>query len=202
MFGLDISHHQGTIDFNELLTNDPKVDFIFMKATQGVGFSDSKLKHNASEAAKAGIPIGYYHYATLNSTNVVQDARDEANYFVSIIMGCPKPDLPLVLDIEENKANLTKDLVEKWIHEFFITLESRGYSDYILYSYTPFLDANLSKYHSLGVVKLWIAAYVNKPKPKLPRGWDKYHIWQYSAKGKVKGISGDCDLNKTLVGIL
>jgi GH25 family lysozyme M1 (1,4-beta-N-acetylmuramidase) len=80
-------------------------------------------------------------------------------------------------------------------------LELRGYSNYILYSYTSFLDANLPKYHKLGGVKLWIAAYVNKPKPMLPRGWDKYHIWQYSAKGKIKGILGDCDLNKTLVPI-
>ena len=60
-FGIDISHHQGNVDFAKVATNVPKVDFIYIKATEGVGTIDSKFYVNAENAAKQSIPIGYYH---------------------------------------------------------------------------------------------------------------------------------------------
>lgn len=201
MFAIDLSHHNGQIDFFEVIKNDPKVDFIYLKASQGVGYVDPKLKANALAVHEQDIPIGYYHYASLNTMDVVQDAKAEAQFFMDTIRPLPLPNLPLVLDIEENKANVPKDKVLLWIKTFFEKLSTSGYSDYVLYSYASFLDSNLPKDHGLGNVRLWIAAYVNLAKPKLPRGWDKYHIWQYSAKGKVKGVPTDCDINKTLINI-
>ncbi len=199
MFAVDLSHHNGDVVFPQVLSNDPRPDFIYLKATQGVGYIDPRLKANAQAANFSGFPLGYYHYASLNTLDVVQDARNEAKYFVDTIRTLPAPKLPLALDIEENKANVPKDKVLIWINTFFETLSTLGYTDYVLYSYTSFLDSNLPKDHGLGAIRLWIAAYVNLSKPKLPRGWDKYWLWQYSAKGKVKGINYDCDLNKSIV---
>lgn len=199
MRGIDISHHQGLVNFQAIKTNNtPAIDFIYMKATQGTGYTDTALKFNSFEAKKAGFKIGYYHYATLNSENVEQDARDEANYFISVISKLPAFDMPLVLDIEENKVGLGRAEVERWIKTFFAELEAKGYKDYVLYSYTPFLNTSLPANHSFGSVRLWIAAYVNKPAPLLPAGWSNAWLWQYSAKGKVAGIKGDCDMNKSL----
>lgn len=198
MFGLDVSHHQGEVVFPQVLGNDPRPDFVYIKATEGVGYVDPKLIPNAQAANFNGFAIGYYHYASLNTLDVVQDARNEARFFIDTIRTLPAPKLPLALDIEENKANVPKEKVLIWINTFFETLSTAGYTDYILYSYTSFLDSNLPKNHGLGSIRLWIAAYVNLAKPKLPKGWDKYYIWQYSAKGKVKGIERDCDINKSL----
>lgn len=197
MFAIDISHHNGEVIFPQVLSNDPRPDFVYIKATQGVGYTDPRLKSNAQAAYFNGFDIGYYHYASLNTLDVVQDATSEAKYFIDTIRTLPAAKMPLALDIEENKANVPKDKVLIWIQTFFQTLHTLGYSDYILYSYTSFLDSNLPKNHGLGSIPLWIAAYVNKAKPVLPKGWSEYFIWQYSAKGKVKGINSDTDLNKT-----
>jgi lysozyme len=74
MFGIDVSHHQGTINFNKLIDNDPKIDFIFFKSSQGVGFKDSTTKQNSFEAQRIGLTVGYYHYATLPTKDVTIDA--------------------------------------------------------------------------------------------------------------------------------
>jgi GH25 family lysozyme M1 (1,4-beta-N-acetylmuramidase) len=195
--GIDVSHHQGKIHFDVVAShNDPKIDFAIIKATEGVTYIDPKLKTNSIEAKYAGLKISYYHFASLNTHNVISDATAEAKFFVDTISSLPSPDLPLVLDIETNKASLTPSEVLRWVTTFFKELDNLGKTDYVLYSYTPFLNANLPKGHGLGKVRLWIAAYTNKPKPVLPEGWSKEWLWQYSAKGRMVGIVGDVDMNK------
>jgi GH25 family lysozyme M1 (1,4-beta-N-acetylmuramidase) len=196
VLGIDVSHHNGKINFDEVAKDPQGISYVFIKATEGQTYTDSTLKYNATEAKKAGLRVGYYHFASLNTKNVTEDARAEAKFFVAAISKCPYPDMPVVLDIESNKASVPATLVEIWIRSFFAEISNFGYTDYLLYSYTPFLNANLPSNHTLGDIRLWIAAYTKNPTPKLPIGWNNYHIWQYSAKGKVNGISTDCDMNK------
>lgn len=198
MFGIDVSGNNGAIDWSKVAQNPTKIDFAFIKATEGVGFTDSTFLTNAKAAKDNGIKIGYYHFATLNKTDNIADAKSEADYFMSVIKKAPAADLPLILDIETNKVMLGKAQVQDWIKTFFAEMAAGGYANTALYSYTPFLDANLPANHSLGGIKLWIAAYVNLAKPKLPNGWSNYWIWQYSSKGAITGIKGNVDLNKTI----
>lgn len=193
---IDCSHHNGQINYKEVALNVPIVNGVFLKATQGTGYTDSRLRQNAKGFSDAGIPLSYYHYATLNTREVIKDATEEANYFCSVIRTLPHATLPIVLDIEENKANLSTSEVLGWIKTFFGQLTINGCPEHLLYSYTPFLNANLPQDHGLGNIPLWIAAYVNLPSPRLPIGWTSYHLWQYSAKGRISGINGDVDLNK------
>lgn len=195
MKGIDVSHHQGVINWTEVATD--AIEFAIIKATEGTTYIDPKLIVNAEGAKKAGLKVSYYHFASLNTENIEADSKAEAGFFSSIIKKLPAADLPLVLDIESNKANLKPELVRNWIMGFFAELEYLGHLDYVLYSYTPFLNANLPKNHGLGWLRLWIAAYVNKPQPVLPAGWKNYWLWQYSAKGSIAGIKGDVDMNKT-----
>lgn len=204
MNGIDISHHQGEINFALMKQNDLKIDFIYMKATQGVGYIDPKVKFNSTEAKKHGFLIGYYHFCTLNDKNITTDARQEAIHFRDTIKTLPAPDLPLVLDIEHEdpKVQLSDQEVIEWIRTFFGTLIFNGYKNLVLYSYTPFLNEHLPLGHDLGKYPLWIAAYVNKPEPKLPSGWKEYWLWQYTDKGSVKGIAGYVDMNKSIKSLL
>lgn len=196
MKGIDVSHHQGAINWSKVATDPMPVEFAIIKATEGTTFTDPMLFINAEAAKKAGLKVSYYHFASLNTEDVLTDAKAEAQFFAKRLAQVPPPDLPLVLDIESNKANLKPERVSNWIVAFFAELENLGYIDYVLYSYTPFLNANLPKNHGLGWIRLWIAAYVNKPQPVLPVGWKSYWLWQYSAKGSVTGIKGDVDMNK------
>lgn len=197
--GIDVSHHQGVINWERVAQQiKPEIDFVFIKASQGVGSMDPRLKLNSVGAKTVGLKVGYYHYSTLNSASVSEDARSEAEWFVSVIKELPVPDLPLILDLEDDnkKVQLSKADVLRWVDMFFNTLIKFGYRDYALYSYTPFLEAHLPSNHNLGDVRLWIAAYTNKPEPKLPAGWKDFWCWQYTDKGTVNGISGAVDMNR------
>lgn len=203
MYGIDLSHFQGDADFIQVAKNNPKVDFAFLKATQGTGYTDPKFYTNVLGCNSAKIPCGYYHFATLNDYNVKKDSADEALYFLSVIKKALPAQLPLVLDIEVDspKIQLDKVSVLVWIQIFFKTLEDNGYKNYALYSGTPFLDSHLPKNHGLENIKLWLAAYTSKAVPNLPYNWKEFFIWQYTDKGKIMGINGNVDLNRTIKDI-
>jgi lysozyme len=198
MFGIDLSHNNGTIDWNLVLTNNPPVDFCYMKATQGVGYTDPMVKVNSNAAKTAGIKIGYYHFASVNKIDSITDAASEADYFSSVLKTLPASDLPLVLDIETNEANLDKNRIVNYITSFFSQMNKSGNSNLALYSYAPFLNTNLPPNHTLGFIKLWLAQYNNHPSPNIPNGWKSVWLWQYTDKGIVSGIHGNVDLNKAL----
>ncbi len=193
--GIDISHNDGIINWDKVILNPTKIDFVYIKATQGVGYKDPQLLANVNGAKRVGIKFGYYHFCSLNSANEVTDATAEANYFLSVIKTLPKSDLPLILDIELNEIKLKPADVLIYINTFFNVLKTAGYT-YALYSYTPFLNENLPANHNLGNISLWIAAYTKLAYPVLPNGWSKYWIWQYSSDGVITGITTKVDLNK------
>lgn len=190
---IDVSKWQGKINWPLLKKTNPAIKGTYIKASEGIGYTDPFLKINAAGAKKEGFEIGYYHFASLNTDKVVNDAIMEAKAFLKIIDGLPI-NLPLVLDIESNAAKISNEKVLSWIMNFFQEIQRHGIYDFALYSYCPFLNANLPVSHKLGGVKLWLAAYTTNP--KIPTGWAGYWLWQYSSKGKLKGISGNVDLNK------
>lgn len=196
MNGLDISHFQQKIDWVKVVNSSFQPKFVFIKATQGVDFVDPMFFIHAKNAKDAGMKIGFYHFCSLNSHDISNDAKAEAQWFVKNIKLAPQVDYPLVLDIEANPGKLSKDEVLNWINTFFYELAQLGQTDYILYSYASFLNENLPTNHKLGNIKLWLAAYA--PTYKVPLGWKAPIIWQYSEKGTIDGVPGLVDLNKTI----
>ncbi len=203
IYGIDLSHNNGTVNWAKIKTASPSISFAYIKATQGVGYKDPMNATNATAATQAGIKIGYYHFASLNNNiNVVKDATDEANYFHSVLATLPPAQLMPALDIETNEKNLTTQQVQQWISAFLSTMNSLGHPNILLYSYKPFLDSNLPVNHPFGNLPLWLAQYRNVLAPSLPIGWNKFTIWQYTDKGTVAGINGSCDMNKADIGFL
>lgn len=197
MNGIDVSHWNGKIDWKTVATgNTPKVDFVYIKSSSFASGMDEKALFNATEAKKNGVKIGYYHYCSLNDENEEEDAKAEANWFINVLKKLPPSDLPLVLDLEDPKKLLSLDPSEvlTWVKTFFATLAKNGYNDYVLYSFMPYLNANLPKNHGLGNIRLWIAQY--RQKLTLPNGWASSWMWQFSDSGSIKGIAGKTDLNK------
>lgn len=190
---IDISKYQNVKDWPKLKS---QVEGVYIKATEGVGYIDPGFNDNVKGAAASVTPYGFYHFATLNSTNVLADSTAEATSFYNATK-LYKPSLPFVLDIEKNELKINPADVLKYIENFFAVLASKGITDVALYSYTPFLDANLPVNHILGRFKLWLAAYVVAP-PKLPKGWNAVWLWQYASDGSIEGIIGKVDLNKKI----
>lgn len=190
---IDVSKWQGKIDWKKVKQSHPEIEGVIIKASEGIGYTDPKMTNNAVEAKKQGFKIGFYHFASLNSADVVNDAKTEAKYFYTVTKSLGA-DMPYVLDIEKNISKIPKDKVLIWIKEFFRELESLGIQDYWLYSYSPFLNENLPINHGLGNIPLWVADY-SEPLV-LPKGWSSCVLWQYSSKGAINGIVGNVDLNK------
>lgn len=65
--GIDISSHNGDIDFDRLVRDS--IDFVMIKATEGTTFKDSRFQSNYRQARDAGIKaVGAYHFSGLTPT--------------------------------------------------------------------------------------------------------------------------------------
>lgn len=193
--GIDISKWQPNSKFDwKVLTNN--TSFVYMKATEGVGFKDSTYLAKTEQCKRFKIPYGYYHFArpSLESGSVRADAIAEAEYFLEIASP-QNPMLPYVMDIEVNNRNLSKAQIEEWCLAFYDKVTESG-NKCLLYTYPSFADSNFPTNHKLGHMPLWIAHYTAASQPRLPRGWNEYLIWQYTDSGTVLGYDGKLDVNR------
>jgi lysozyme len=179
--GIDVSHWQGTIDWEKVSADGVK--FAFIKATQGTAYSKvDYFRNNASKSLGFGIHLGAYHYATFSN---VPEAKAEAAYFLSVIKDY-KITYPLALDLEENKKGSSKATLTDAAVAFLEAIEVAGYFS-MLYTSKNFIDTQLEE-SRLVHYGLWIARYG----PELGRNAD---IWQYTNEGRVNGIRGNVDMN-------
>jgi len=73
--GIDISHHQGKIDW-EKVSQDSLIQFVYIKATQGGSYIDPDYKNNFTQAQRCGLKCGSYHYFTMRAK-----AKDQFDNF-------------------------------------------------------------------------------------------------------------------------
>ena len=60
--GIDVSNHQGQIDWPRVAKDD--VAFAIIKATEGGDFVDKSFARNIEAARAAGLTVGAYHFFT------------------------------------------------------------------------------------------------------------------------------------------
>ena len=73
--GIDISHHQGDIDWHKVknaTVNGETISFIFIKATEGENHLDKNFNDNFYQARDNGFLSGAYHYFKPNVSAAVQ----------------------------------------------------------------------------------------------------------------------------------
>ncbi len=180
--GIDVSVHNGDIDFNKVKADG--YSFVFIKASEGVDHHDSKFDANYQNARQAGLKVGAYHFFRKNT-----DGLNQAKNFLETI-GWRKLDLPLVIDVEDwsNDKNVKDDRTQRNLDTMIDNLRSRGHKVMI---YTN--GDGYKKYIKDGQVNinLWLCAFKSPDKIKhIPHQMQQYSHW-----GRVKGIWGDVDLN-------
>jgi lysozyme len=178
--GIDVSHHNGNIDWKKVAADGVK--FAFIKSSEGYTFVDSKFKTNVESANAVGIKTGAYHYAKFSN---VTEAIAEAKHFLSTVSGVTLT-YPLVLDLEEDKKKVGKKVLTDAALAFLDVLKNAK-RNVILYSGKSFLETNLDE-SGLKDIPLWIARY----NTTLGRSAE---IWQHTSKGLVPGILGHVDMN-------
>ena len=181
--GIDVSKHNGDIDFN--LVRDDDYQFVFIKASEGKTYRDEAFNDNYRRAVEAGLKVGAYHFFRKNRTG-----REQADNFLGAIGG-KHFDLPLVIDLEDdwgNGATTSRATALERVMEMIGILQGKGY-DVMIYTN---LDGYAKYYKEmLGDCDLWLCSFTSPD--LLP---DKPHcIQQFSHEGTVAGVKGDVDLN-------
>ena len=100
--GIDISHYQGKIDWEQLknaMIKGCPVRFVIIKSTEGSSRLDENFRENFNQARDFGFIRGVYHFWSNKST-----AREQAYYFLDQVH-LTDGDLPPVLDIEHKPAD-------------------------------------------------------------------------------------------------
>lgn len=190
VYGIDVSHWQGTINWASVYSAGYK--FAFCKATEGVGYTDPTFTTNMNGGENAGLLMGAYHFAT-PYTDGVNDAVDEAQYFVSAAGDYIKDGwLRPVLDLEDG-ASLGKTTLSNWVHEWMDTVKSETGVEPIIYTGSNYANNYLDT--SVNVYTLWIAHWTTADSPNTGI-WSSWDFWQYSDNGSVSGISGDVDMDR------
>lgn len=178
--GIDISHHQGQIDWQKV--KQDSVNFAFMKASQGTKLTDKRFAENRKAVEAAEIPWSAYHFYVTS-----RGGEEQARYFMSVVGKKWEAPLPPVVDVERFDGGSKQDLVKE-LKIFLETIESEWNVRPIIYSGDYFWRDNLKG--DFKIYPIWIARY-RKAGPE----YSHWTFWQYSEKGTVSGISGPVDLN-------
>ena len=192
--GIDISEHQGNINFNKVKNDGIQ----FLISRQGVRKrADYKFFEYVQQATEAGIPIyGVYHFSYALS---VQDAIEEAKVCIANVQqaGLNKNNITIFYDFQydtvddardEHGVNLGKTECIAFTRAFCDYIQSQGYKAGIytnLDYYNRMYDAA-----TISLYSFWLAQYNNGATPKFNC---QYH--QYSSSGRVNGINGNVDMN-------
>lgn len=181
--GVDVSRHQGAIDWRTLTTTD--VRFAYIKASEGADYRDDRFVSNWRDAGAAGIKRGAYHYFTLCRPGPAQ----AANF---IVAAPERGELPPAVDIEQNSPCRQGPQIEDVAAEltaYLNVLEQHYGARPLIYTTREFHDKHLAD--ALAGETFWLRNLFAQPDFRR----DAWVIWQYNHDGRRSGVSGPVDLN-------
>lgn len=184
--GIDVSRYQDIIAWGEVQAMKVKniqLGFAFIKATEGIGNTDTRFHYNWKKAKANGIICGAYHFFIAS-----KDGKMQAEKFINEVELEPG-DLPPVLDIEQVNGT-TASQIKKEIKKWLDVVENYYHAKPIIYTnvgfYNRWLGSEFDQY------PLWVAHYYQPQQPRINRGWI---FWQHSDEGRVNGIVSKVDFN-------
>lgn len=199
--GIDVSKWQGRIDWSKVAADG--IDFTIIRigyrGENGTIYRDANADYNIQQATAAGLPVGVYFFSTAVSA---EEAREEAIWTANAIAGY-KISYPVVYDCEgfNNAASRMYSLTAAQRTDnalaFLNAIKSAGY-DGMFYAAKNDLQ-NISVWEIARIeadFKVWVAQYTSPayPQTKKPDYTGRYDMWQYTNRGTVSGVDGNCDL--------
>ena len=185
--GIDISHHQGDIDWaklNEAEINNSPIAFVIMKATEGGNMIDDQFYHNFEEARKYHIIRGAYHFFNTNT-----DPKVQADFFCHVVQ-LEDDDLIPVLDVETKGPFVTKRQLRESVLTWLNTVEKHYGVKPMIYASYKFKETYLDG-PAFSEYPYWIAHYyVDTLQYRGP-----WNFWQHTDVGSVDGIQEYVDVD-------
>lgn len=188
--GIDISEHNGTIDFEKVKNSG--VDFVIIR----IGWIGNKENHTLDkkfeeyykQAKLAGLKVGIYVYNYCKSNEAVKSG---AKWVLDNLKN-REIDMPIFLDMEDSSIIDVTNL-NLLCKEFCNIINQTQYISGIYANKDWFI--NKLNIKELLNYKIWLAEWNNQENHTL--GY-KIDLWQYTSNGEVSGINGRVDLNKCL----
>lgn len=180
--GIDISAHNGLIDFRRVAADS--ISFVFIKATEGDNFADVAFDDNYFRARQAGLLTGAYHYFRFDC----EGWRQAAN--LHRVVAGKELDLPLAIDIEEwgnTSAEVPTGEIIMQLHGMVDYLTAHGYRVLIYTNKSGHRRFIRGHFDDL---PLWICSFTDPPISRAD-----WTFWQHSHRGVVDGVPGPVDLN-------
>jgi|GEM_PF-5266644 lyzozyme M1 (1,4-beta-N-acetylmuramidase) len=184
--GIDISEHNGVVDFDKVISSD--ISFVMIRE----GYGNEKLypwqidklfEENYKKAKAKNLNVGAYHYLYATTPEI---AEAEAEGFLANLKG-KQFEMPIALDIEDPyQSNLSPDTIGEIIKRFINICKAAGYCC-VLYSYESFLQNKVPP-EVRNNYDVWCAN--TSRSPRIP-----FVMHQYSFNGRINGINGDVDLD-------
>ena len=182
--GIDVSHHQGAIDWPLLPAQG--VDFAYIKATEGGDHVDTRFAGNWEEAGKAGIARGAYHFFTLCRSGAEQAANFIASVPVDPAALAPAVDLEYMGNCNDRPP---MEDVRAELAAYLALVEGHYGKPAVLYLTEEFDDA-----YAISASfdrPLWLRSIGREP----GFGSRDWTIWQASNFRQLDGIEGRVDWN-------
>ena len=178
--GLDISAHNGDIDFQKV--KQQGYEFVIIKATEGSTFRDKKFVENVRRAREAGLKVGAYHFFRFDSPGYIQGLN-----FASAIRD-RNLEIPAVIDLEEwtNPNMQATPLVMQRLGDMIDHMEQRGHR-VMLYTNKNGYNRFLKGYSRS--LPLWICSLASEPDEI------SWTLWQATHSGNVEGVDRPVDIN-------
>lgn len=190
--GIDVSKWNEEIDWEKV--KDAGIEYAIIRcgyrgASSGSLVIDPNFTENIEGAIAADIPVGVYFFTQAVTES---EAVEEASMVIHLIENYDV-DYPVFLDSESagGKGRADDLSVEQrtTVHNAFLqTIAAAGYETGV-YGSKNWLEKQLNM-ERLSDYNTWLAEYTEAPSYS-----EYYHIWQYTSKGTVPGISTRVDLN-------
>jgi len=181
--GIDVSHHQGRIDWP--LVKASGQTFAFIKASEGADFRDTRFQENWRGARGAGLVTGAYHFFTFCAPGLLQ-----AENFLAVV---PRDELalPPAVDVEYT-GNCTGweslDDVRRELQIFIRHSEAQLGQTLLLYTAEDVWRELVPP--DLHAHRYWLRSLWGQPSGELD-----WRFWQFSDTGSVPGVRGAVDLD-------
>ena len=184
VWGIDVSHHQGEIDWPAVRTNG--LAFALIKATEGATHQDTRFAENWAGAGEASLARGAYHFFTFCSAGAAQ----AENFLASV---APlQAELPPIADVEFSgncKGWESVEAIRRELAVFLAEVEGRLGRKPIVY-YTREASRKILGDHFHGYPR-WPRSIFGEP----AQAFGPWTFWQYADNARIYGIRGPVDLN-------
>jgi lysozyme len=184
--GVDVSHHQGDIDWQRLKSENAQ--FAYIKASEGATFTDPKFVVNWNGALEAGVMPGAYHYFTL-----CKPGAEQAGNFLKALESVDGIGLPPAVDLEFGgncRERPDPDAFASQLEAFLAALRTATGCSPVLYVTREFYRSYITG--RLKDNRFWVRDIYSRPRL---RDLSQWHLWQFANRGRLPGVETHIDLN-------